>query len=536
MIFKRFAKPASDRTIPSKHTLSLARCSSYSFDHSYIHCARKQLTEIPHFTRITNTFYDELALNDNQIVDIPDNCFRGLRVKRLNLAGNRIRSISPRAFLELANYLEELTIEFDPKYIDQIPDAIRVNLINLRSLKLVHLNLLKLDDRTFTNYRKLEQLSIVKSSIKEIQPNAFRSLTNLRLLSLDQNQLNDSSSFDLPSLEVLVLSQNRFHSIKQENFLRLKSLKVLDLSSNGLQTLDSNSFQSTLEKLYLQNNELNSLQLTFLFSLKNLKELNLDFNRLTFLPARIFQSNEHLTYLSLQGNDLNSLTNQSLFGLTQLVHLNLARNRLQFTGDHQPFQHVNSLKILNLDRNLQLNLSRMNFFGLGATLNELSLQNCHLSSIDHALDSLFHLQRVKLSSNRLTALSAYSLVNSRHSLVSIDLQRNHFTSVPDLFANASKLVDLDLSGNRISTVNEHDLANYPTLKTIGLTGNPLHCDCHLRWIKRWLMENYDHDLIKFLQWTCAKPTHLLGRQLTTIEEQDMACEEEGTTTASITVK
>ncbi|CAF1682045.1 unnamed protein product, partial [Adineta ricciae] len=93
---------------------------------NYIHCARKQLKEIPNFTRITNTFYDELVLNDNQITDISSNAFQGLRVKRLNLSGNKIRSISPSAFLELSNYLEELTIEFDPDTIHQIPDAIQV--------------------------------------------------------------------------------------------------------------------------------------------------------------------------------------------------------------------------------------------------------------------------------------------------------------------------------------------------------------------------------------------------------------------------
>ncbi|CAF4906761.1 unnamed protein product, partial [Rotaria socialis] len=50
---------------------------------NYIHCGRKQLTEIPNFIRITNTLYDELVLNDNQITEIHANAFQGLRVKRL---------------------------------------------------------------------------------------------------------------------------------------------------------------------------------------------------------------------------------------------------------------------------------------------------------------------------------------------------------------------------------------------------------------------------------------------------------------------
>ncbi len=113
------------------------------------------MRELPNFTRITNTFYDELVLNDNQITEIPSNAFQGLRVRRLNLSGNKIRSISSQAFIELSNYLEELIIEFDSNYINEIPDAIKINLINLRSLKLIDLNLSQIKNHTFTKFRKL---------------------------------------------------------------------------------------------------------------------------------------------------------------------------------------------------------------------------------------------------------------------------------------------------------------------------------------------------------------------------------------------
>ncbi|CAF3409103.1 unnamed protein product [Rotaria sp. Silwood1] len=496
---------------------------------NYIHCGRKQLIEIPNFTRITNTFYDELVLNDNQIVEIHSNAFQGLRVKRLNLSGNKIRFISSQAFIELSNYLEELIIEFDSNYIHEIPNAIKTNLINLRSLKLINLNLIEIKNRTFIKYRKLEQLSIIKSQIKSIESDGLISLINLRYLNLEQNLLNDSSWNSLikylPNLEMLYLSQNNFNYLKK---IHLTYLKILDLSSNGLQYIDRNIFQS-LEKLYLQNNEINSLQLTFLLSLKNLKELNLDFNRLTFLPENLFQFNNKLIYLSLQGNDLNYLTNKSFYGLNNLIYLNLARNRLQFHINQQPFQNLNSLEILNLDRNLYLNLTKLSFSGLDRNLIELSLQNCNLTYINlfnNPFDLFLNLQRLKLSSNNLKELPKNFLKNSIHSLISIDLQRNQFQSIPNLFNEniiLSKLTDFDLSSNHICTLNRNDLYKYKYLKTIGLTGNPLHCDCHLRWLKQWLIKNYDYDLIKFLQWTCSTPMKLIGKQLTIIDEQDMIC-------------
>jgi len=175
-----------------------------------------------------------------------------------------------------------------------------------------------------------------------------------------------------------------------------------------------------------------------------------------------------------------------------------------------------------------MNLTKNILQDLSNSLIELSLQNCNLTEFKYSLDFLIYLQRLKLSSNYLENLPNHFLSSS---IISMDLQRNFFTSIPNLFqSNSSKLIDLDLSSNKISILQENNLLKYPNLKTIGLTGNPLDCNCHLRWIKKWLRINYDQDLIKFLQWTCAKPENLVGKQLTAIREEDMICHENEKTT------
>ena len=489
---------------------------------SYIHCARKQLEEIPRFSSIRQRFYDELVLSDNKIDRIDSNAFAGLRIRRLNLLGNRIRRISPDAFIELENYLEELLIEFDSTFVHQIPIGIGENLKNLRRLKLVELHLTKLDEKTFDKFRSIEHLTLSRSKIVEIHSETFRSFSQLRYLNLEENQLNDSIwsnlTRHLSNVETLILSQNRFQTIRKDDLRALKSLKIIDLSSNALQQIDASSLPSSLEKVFLQNNELNSLQLKFLLNLNFLEEFNIDFNRLTFLPEKIFQSNERLRTLSIQGNDLNVLTNLSFFALKKLQNLNLARNRLQFNSIDEPFRNLISLKILNLDRNFPMNLTSKSFVGLSTTLEDLSMQNCRLNSLEKLFDNFKNLQRLKFSSNQLKTFPTEIKFDA---LISIDLQRNHFSTIPKLFA--PKLIDFDLSSNEIRRVSPIDLVDYPQLKNIGLTANPLICDCQFRWIRQWLNENYDQHLIRFVQWTCDLPLKLRGKQLTSIEQDEMIC-------------
>ncbi|CAF4466687.1 unnamed protein product, partial [Rotaria sp. Silwood2] len=110
---------------------------------NYVHCARKSLTEIPRFSsnRLFNLAFDELILSDNLITHIHANVFNGLRIKRLIMSGNHIKSIDESAFRELENYLEEIILEFDSTIVDKIPQAIQTNLINIKSLTLIGLNL-----------------------------------------------------------------------------------------------------------------------------------------------------------------------------------------------------------------------------------------------------------------------------------------------------------------------------------------------------------------------------------------------------------
>ena len=299
---------------------------------NYVHCARKSLSEIPSFAshRLFNLAFDELILSDNAITHIHANAFNGLRIKRLIMSGNRLTSIDKNAFRELENYLEQLTLEFDPTIVDTIPEAIKTNLANIRSLTITGLNLRHLPLNTFEQMKKLEVLSLKSCRLQSIEFDAFHSIDKqLRHLYLDNNQLDHEISpiiHSLINLETLSLAHNRINEYQMKFFN--KNLRLLDLSYNGLSKLSLINM-TNLQILNVQNNLLTSEQISGWIP-NQLKELILDFNSIRMFNEDFFPENNSLQTLSLQSNEF-LLNHSKIFQhCQQLKRLNLARNNIKF--------------------------------------------------------------------------------------------------------------------------------------------------------------------------------------------------------------
>ena len=298
---------------------------------NYVHCARKSLSEIPDFSshRLFNLAFDELILSDNAITHVQANAFHGLRIKRLIMSGNRLKSIDKNAFQELENYLEQLTLEFDSSIVDTIPEAIKKNLANIRSLTLTGLNLRILSMNTFEKMKKLEILSLKSCNLHSIEYDAFHSIEKqLRRLYLDYNQFDHHISAitnRLTILETLSLSHN--HITQYETELINENLRYLDLSYNGLLKLSLKNMIN-LQILNVQNNLLTSEQIHGSIP-SHLKELILDFNSIRLFNENLITDKNSLEILSLQSNDF-LLNHSNIFQhLRKLKRLNLARNNIK---------------------------------------------------------------------------------------------------------------------------------------------------------------------------------------------------------------
>ena len=252
---------------------SKCRCAITETGRVYIYCARKQLTVVPHFNNSKctrgektpsssrycfppvssgNIIFDELVLSGNRISTVHKNAFSGLKLRKLEFQSNPITTIEINAFIDLSNYLEELTLS-----TTEVPSQLTSNtflqiLSELPNLKRLFLRSVNLSDsftqatrRNILTSRKLTQLSLQSCSIKQIDDvETFVNLfPNLERLDLSENRLeyfNVPLTLALKKLKVLILSKNKIRQLNihpsissPSSFQPSNSIVELDLSYNG---------------------------------------------------------------------------------------------------------------------------------------------------------------------------------------------------------------------------------------------------------------------------------------------------------------
>lgn len=519
---------------------------------NYIYCARKSLTQVPKFSR-NNVIYDELVLADNRITELRADSFSRIKVKKVFLNGNPIRSIDQMTFRKLENHLEELWIDGDAAISSKnllaqplftanggLPKAIVEYLRNLNSLHIRSFMVKVLKNGIMSKLNRIEILSLKFCSIERIEPFAFEGLDrSLKELYLDGNLMEEIPSKALLSikfkqLKILSLAQNRIKVINHDSFSsnlmtkrNLNTLIKLDLSYNGLKEINPAAFlnlNNSLKTLKLQNNEINSFNLRFLSYLSSLVELNLAFNVITGLPENTFIQLNKLEVLELQGNSIKftESSRNILNGLMSLRRLNLARNNFEHLPNKM-FVPVNNLKSLYLDKNPIINLNRQSFDGIYQTLKNISLQNVELKSSDlEALRNFNGLERVKLGLNKIDELD-WNIFDRSHATIStLELRKNQIENMYhseckrmksewDCEKKMDKLVELDLSNNKLCSFDGKMLKKMPHLKSLSLSHNPLYCDCGLLPLYRWTQTNFDSNMISYIQWQCEVPKENDGR-------------------------
>lgn len=332
----------------------------------------------------------------------------------------------------------------------------------LRRLTLDWCHVERIEERTFASLPNVQYVKLSHNVITYVHPLAFRGLGGLRTLHLDSNKIRilPYSLFSELRLEELLLNNNSIQTLDDRVF-RGSSVVSLNLDENNISNISMELFtplRKSLKNFNLSHNE-QPLKLEadvfsgFNFSdlkisydglrdasfLKHVKAYSLDisghpFTRLNFSDCVNFRSLEEIYLRSLEIEILNE---SIVVNLASVTLLDLSDNLL-YDIDGDVFQYTPRLRVLRLDRNRFVSLPE----NLGVRLGKLEV--------------------LKVPQNRLAIVR------------------------PDAFSGMASVRELDVRNNNIQVIQESMRRIFAVLDTIRLAGNPLHCNCEMRWYRKWL--------------------------------------------------
>eukprot|EP00002_Diphylleia_rotans_P020111 TRINITY_DN3897_c0_g1_i1.p1 TRINITY_DN3897_c0_g1~~TRINITY_DN3897_c0_g1_i1.p1 ORF type:complete len:1483 (+),score=312.13 TRINITY_DN3897_c0_g1_i1:58-4506(+) len=420
----------------------------------------------------------KISLRGKDLSHLPDGVNLLVHLRYLQLGGNQFSSI-PEA---ICKCLSLTYLSLHENRINSIHASIS-NLTTLQALVL-HRNSINKIPPALSCLTGLTFLGLSENQLSHI-PQEIYSLSKLQALTLGQNQIgfiSDSLS-QLASLTLLGLSDNKITSLPS-TIGKLTNMKELSFNSNKLTLIpDEIRLLTALTHLSMHENEI-SLVPNDIGHLVNLRELTLNTNKITTVPESITRLSK-LTLLSLQENNIKFVT-EKLGRILPLKYLGLDRNELEVVPS--TFTRLTNLTFLTMHDN---KLSASPDVSRFTCLRVLTLHANMISDLSNRFDSLFQLQRLVVSFNKLksvpdsitllTSLSYLSLhdnqigalphgIGTLSLLESLSAFSNAIHMVPDSITKLTNLTYLGLHENMISSVPA-DIGVLTKLHTLGLDKN-----------------------------------------------------------------
>ncbi|XP_076240875.1 insulin like growth factor binding protein acid labile subunit convoluted [Calliopsis andreniformis] len=542
--------------------------------------SHNKLENISKFSFDSNSYATELQLSYNQFTSlnqVPLHNMTGLKV--LNVSHNLIHSVPRQTFPKL---YELHTIDLSHNNLSEIHNAIFQTLFSLRFLNLSHNSLEKIKPSTFGPLPTLLELDMSYNQLNDIARGSLTRLPSCRSLTVKNNKLTkifqlpiSLASLDFsenlleeipttdvwPSMNALLsldLSRNQLgDNLKHGSFENLLTLRTLNLESNNMTKppWEALSTLTSLQYLHMQDNQLTELGKSAFGRLPIVFELNLASNQISNVSSRAFEGLLQLLTLNLTNNKLNHIPNGAFQGLVSLRTLDLSHNKLERLDNktHGLLDDCLSLERLNLSHNKisfvtkktfpndpwipyrlkQIDLSYntmpvLNFeFTIGAKKVEfLNISHNNINEVrKYVIGNLTAIRTLDLSYNDISDLSEPDIFDLPINLTNLYLNHNHLTHIPlHKILPLPHLKVLDVESNEIGVFNDMYMKLIQNGTRVQYSGNPLHCDCYVRPLKRWL-STYTELPKEWSNVTCATPNFLENKPLSEVTEDLMGCGE-----------
>ncbi|XP_059150020.1 protein scribble homolog isoform X4 [Physella acuta] len=368
------------------------------------------LTSVPDDVLRYARSLEELALDANQIKELPRGFFRLVQLRKLSLSDNEIGRLPE----EISNFVNLMELDISKNEIFEIPDKIKL-------------------------CKNLQVLDFSSNPLTKGLPDGLLQLRNLTQLGLNDVALQ-RLPYDIASLTSLVSLELRDNMLKiiPQSISFLIKLKILDLGSNDLENLPPS-----------------------IGSLPSLEELWLDCNYLTDLPPEIGNLKK-LSILDVSENQLDYLPEET-GGLQSLTDLCLSQNGLEYMPEG--IGNLKKLAILKVDMNRLLSLTSQ--IGSCENMQELILTENLLSDLPNSIGKLKNLHNLNVDRNRLTEIPVE--IGKCNKLGVLSMRDNKLLRLPQELGNLNKLQVLDVSGNRLEYL-PFTIANL-NLKALWLSEN-----------------------------------------------------------------
>ncbi|KAI6239150.1 Leucine Rich Repeat family protein [Aphelenchoides fujianensis] len=296
----------------------------------------------------TQTEVRELALENANILEIGAQAFRNLRIKKLVLDNNRIKTIQRDAFQGLETILQELSINNNK--LTQIPTGIAGGIARI--------------------------CNIGADAFEEIKP-------NLQNIILDNNCLKKLPTKALENMHQLIglhIKYNKIDKLSKHSLQHMNSLTMLSLSGNNISSVDKEFLNNVtnLRYMYLSENIIKNVESSILKQFNKVEIFDLSYNNIPDLTAKQFSVMESLQHLNLEGNRIKEIA-PGAFASTPLILLWLPHNCLTNISS-DIFQGVPFLKQLSLAYNNILNVQPYSFAHL-ANLHTIDLSHNKILSL-----------------------------------------------------------------------------------------------------------------------------------------------------------
>eukprot|EP00058_Branchiostoma_floridae_P015229 XP_002600717.1 hypothetical protein BRAFLDRAFT_83459 [Branchiostoma floridae] len=415
--------------------------------------------------------YDDLT-EENDIKSLPSTIFYGLRnLKVLYLHTNELTVIENGTFSDLPK-LEDIYLEKNP-------------LVNITCDVLPSQNGPSVFTKFFKAVRRICALLLMTHLVIPVQGEpvvacgsvgeSLACTCRFRYVSCRLGDLTEVPTGMRDDVITLELWGNKITSIPKTAFVNLTRLYSIDLSRNKISSVEVGAFDWQADSLYqlsLNNNELETLPVGVFRNLSKFSFLDLDDNLISSLSVGLFRGLPELLSISLNGNRIASLPVGIFADLPSLSEVKLARNKIKNIVNILPAL-PSELSSLDLKGNGLGNLRAAVFSGM-PKLESLELEANEMDSLPKNLFlGLDKLSVLRLDHNMFVELNRSSF-GSHPLLKRLSFANNSIVRIEQgFFSTYPKLREINLSTNDLSFLPPGTFDNLTSLRYLHLEGNKL---------------------------------------------------------------